>query len=110
MAFDQTGSRAVLFGVHSYQHLPTLDGVRHNVPALRDRLTAREAGGFAGEHCVAVPANSAPQTFLDAVQEAADHASGLLLVYYAGHGHFGRDGRALLLGTQASRPDRPHHS
>ncbi|MGW7383996.1 caspase, EACC1-associated type [Streptomyces sp. NPDC054794] len=110
MALEQTGSRAVLFGVHAYQHLSALDGVRHNVPALRDRLTAQEAGGFAGEHCVAVPANSAPQAFLDAVQEAADHARGLLLVYYAGHGHFGRDGRALLLGTQASRPDRPHHS
>ncbi|WP_328873491.1 tetratricopeptide repeat protein [Streptomyces sp. NBC_00287] len=110
MAVDQSGSRAVLFGVHAYQHLPALDGVRHNVPALRDLLTAHEAGGFAGEHCVAVPANSTPGVLLDAVQDAADHARGLLLVYYAGHGHFGRDGRALLLGTQASRPDRPHHS
>ncbi|MBC2900843.1 caspase, EACC1-associated type [Streptomyces cupreus] len=110
MAVEQSGSRAVLFGVHAYQHLPALDGVRHNVPALRDLLTAREAGGFAGEHCVAVPANSTPTALLDAVQDAADHARGLLLVYYAGHGHFGRDGRALLLATQASRPDRPHHS
>ncbi|MER6672908.1 tetratricopeptide repeat protein [Streptomyces sp. NPDC000983] len=110
MTVDQSGSRAVLFGVHAYDHLPPLDGVRHNVPALRDLLTAAEVGGFAGEHCVAVPANSTPAALLDAVQDAADHARDLLLVYYAGHGHFGRDGRSLLLGTQASRPDRPHHS
>ncbi|WP_346137951.1 caspase, EACC1-associated type [Streptomyces coeruleofuscus] len=107
---DQAASRAVLFGVHAYQHLPALDGVRHNVPTLRNLLTAKEAGGLAGEHCVAVPANSTPAVLLDAVQDAADHARGLLLVYYAGHGHFGRDGRTLLLGTEASRPDRPHHS
>ncbi|MBQ1088211.1 tetratricopeptide repeat protein [Streptomyces sp. B93] len=107
---DQTGSRAVLFGVHAYQHLPGLDGVRHNVPALRDLLVAPDVGVFAGEHCVAVPANGTPQLLLDAVQDAADHARDLLLVYYAGHGHFGRDSRGLLLGTEASRPDRPHHS
>lgn len=110
MAVEQSGSRAVLFGVHAYDHLSALDGVRHNVPALRDLLTAPEVGGFAGEHCVAIPANSTPVAFLDAVQDAADHARDLLLVYYAGHGHFGRHGRALLLGTQASRSDRPHHS
>ncbi|MFD4504445.1 tetratricopeptide repeat protein, partial [Streptomyces sp. NPDC058457] len=110
MALEQSGPRAVLFGVHAYQHLPALDGVRHNVPALRDLLTAKEVGGLAGEHCVAVPANSAPTVLLDAVQDAAEHARDLLLVYYAGHGHFGRDGRTLSLGTQASRPDRPHHS
>ncbi|CAL9452583.1 caspase, EACC1-associated type [Streptomyces sp. enrichment culture] len=110
MTVEQSGSRAVLFGVHAYDHLPALDGVRHNVPALRDLLTAPEVGGFAGEHCVAVPANSTPAALLDAVQDAADHAQDLLLVYYAGHGHFGRDGRALFLGTQASRSDRPHHS
>ncbi len=101
MRVEQSGSRAVLFGVHAYDHLPALDGVRHNVPALRDLLTAPEVGGFAGEHCVAVPANSTPTALLDAVQDAAVHATGLLLVYYAGHGHFGRDGRGLLLATQA---------
>ncbi|GGV73123.1 caspase, EACC1-associated type [Streptomyces massasporeus] len=110
MTLDQSGSRAVLFGVHAYQHLANLDGVRHNVPALRDLLIADDAGGFSGEHCVAVPANSTPQDLLDAVQDAADHARELLVVYYAGHGHFGRDGRSLLLGTEASRSDRPHRS
>ena len=96
MILDQSGSRAVLFGVHAYQHLAGLDGVRHNVSALRDLLIADDAGGFAGEHCVAVPANSTPQGLLDAVQDAADHARELLLVYYAGHGHFGRGWAAIL--------------
>lgn len=110
MPLRQSGARAVLFGVHSYQHLSDLPGVSHNVPALRDLLLSDAVGGFAGEHCAAIRANSSPSTVLDAVQDAADCATDLLLIYYAGHGHFGRDGKSLLLGTEASRRDRPHHS
>ncbi|MGI5400136.1 caspase, EACC1-associated type [Streptomyces sp. CA-135486] len=111
MSADATaGSRAVLFGVHAYQHLGELDGVRHNVPALSKLLTAAEVGGLAGAHCVEVPADSTPGILLDALQDAADDARDLLLVYYAGHGHFGRDGRSLHLATTASHVQRPHHS
>ncbi|MFI8521358.1 tetratricopeptide repeat protein [Streptomyces sp. NPDC085481] len=103
-------SRAVLFGVHAYRHLGALDGVRHNTPALTALLTADDVGGLDPAHCVTVPADSAPGVFLDAVQDAADEARDLLLVYYAGHGHFGRDGQSLLLATHASHLQRHHHS
>ncbi|MFH9726978.1 tetratricopeptide repeat protein [Streptomyces sp. NPDC017254] len=103
-------SRAVLFGVHAYLHQPDLQGVRHNAPALNDLLVAEDVGGLDPAHCVTVPPDSTAVDFLDAVQDAADQARDLLLVYYAGHGHFGRDGRRLLLSTRASRPARPFHS
>ncbi|MFH8582080.1 tetratricopeptide repeat protein [Streptomyces zaomyceticus] len=103
-------SRAVLFGVHDYLHQPDLQGVRHNTPALHELLVAKDVGGLDPAHCVTVPPDSTAVDFLDAVQDAAEQAGELLLVYYAGHGHFGRDGRRLLLSTRASRPTRPFHS
>lgn len=103
-------SRAVLFGVHAYRHLPGLDGVGHNAPALRSLLVAEDVGGLDPAHCVTVPPDSTAAGFLDAVQDAADEAHDLLLVYYAGHGHFGRDGTQLMLSTRASRSARPFHS
>ncbi|MFF8379669.1 tetratricopeptide repeat protein [Streptomyces sp. NPDC015661] len=103
-------SRAVLFGVHAYRHLAALDGVRHNAPALRSLLVADDLGGLDPAHCVTVPPDSTAAGFLDAVQDAADEADDLLLVYYAGHGHVGRDDKQLLLSTRESRKARPFHS
>lgn len=84
--------------------------MRHNVPALRALLTAVDVGGLDEAHCVTVPADSTSGILLDAVQDAADEAEDLLLVYYSGHGHYGRDGRSLLLATHASHAQRHHHS
>ncbi|MGW7456095.1 caspase, EACC1-associated type, partial [Streptomyces sp. NPDC054787] len=107
---ETPASRAVLFGVHAYDHFPDLDGVRNNVPALRAQLTDVAVGGLADEHCVGLPADSTPGTVLDAVQIAAEEARDLLLVYYAGHGHFHRDGESLLLSTKTSHTKSPHRS
>lgn len=103
-------SRAVLIGVHDFEHLPALDGVRHNIPALRARLTDPLVGGLAERHCYAVAADCRPADVLDAVQTAADEATNLLLVYYAGHGLFDRDGHSLLLGTRTAHHASPHRS
>ncbi|MFF3312250.1 caspase family protein [Streptomyces sp. NPDC002952] len=108
---EAAGSRAVLFGVHSFKRLGDLDGVRHNVAALRELLIASDVGGFAEENCVAVPPDSAPNALLDAVQDATEEATHLVLIYYAGHGHFGgQSGQSLLLATAASDLRRPYHS
>ncbi|MCX4993554.1 caspase family protein [Streptomyces sp. NBC_00568] len=104
-------SRAVLLGVHTYQHLGALTGVRHNVPTLRNLLTAEDVGGLPDANCVSVPDDSGPNDFLDALNDAALEANHMLLVYYAGHGQIGgKDGRSLLLTTVKSRPGRPYHS
>ncbi|MET9235676.1 caspase family protein [Streptomyces cellulosae] len=107
---EAAASRAVLFGVHDFKHLNALDGIRHNAPALRKILTTDDVGGLSDTHCVVVPPDSTQGDVLDAVYDAAAEAEHLLLVYYAGHGHFGGDGRHLLLATAASHLQRSHHS
>ncbi|RLV70984.1 peptidase C14 caspase catalytic subunit p20 [Streptomyces sp. CBMAI 2042] len=103
-------SRAVLFGVHAYDELSALDGVRHNVPTLLPLLTSKDVGGLAEEDCTVVPHGASQQKLLDALQDAADEATDLLLVYYAGHGHFGGRDRTFHLATQASSVRRAYHS
>ncbi|MGC4916844.1 caspase, EACC1-associated type, partial [Streptomyces albogriseolus] len=103
-------SRAVLFGVHDFTELPPLDGVRHNVPALRALLTSADVGGLAEEDCAVVPPEGTQQQLLDALHDAAQEATDLLLVYYAGHGHFGGRDRSFLLATRESSGKRPYHS
>lgn len=41
---------------------------------------------------------------------AADEASDLLLIYFAGHGHYSRDGQDLLLATKESSHRHGYHS
>ncbi|MGW9593918.1 caspase, EACC1-associated type [Streptomyces chartreusis] len=103
------GSRAVLFGVHAFTHFPDLEGVSRNIPALLAQLTDPEAGALPEENCVVVPAQSEHGRILDAVCQAAEEADDLLLIYYAGHGHFDRAG-ALLLATETSSRTRLHRS
>ncbi|CAL9454191.1 caspase family protein [Streptomyces sp. Tu 3180] len=103
-------SRAVLFGVHDFSELTRLDGVRHNVPALRELLTSADIGGLAEEDCTVVPHDGTQQQLLDALHDAAQEATDLLLVYYAGHGHFGGRDRSFLLATRDSSGRRPYHS
>ncbi|MEV8434919.1 caspase, EACC1-associated type [Streptomyces chartreusis] len=103
------GSRGVLIGVHAFTHFPNLEGVSRNIPALRAQLTDPEVGTLPEEDCLVLPANSEQGRILDAVCQAAEEADELLLVYYAGHGHFDRSG-GLLLATEASSNTRRHHS
>ncbi|MFD5680915.1 caspase, EACC1-associated type [Streptomyces bacillaris] len=103
-------SRAVLFGVHAYDELSALDGVRHNVPTLLPLLTSKDVGGLAEKDCTVVPHDASQQELLDALHDAAAEATDLLLVYYAGHGHFGGRDRSFFLATRASSVRRAYHS
>ncbi|MFJ7955796.1 caspase domain-containing protein [Streptomyces sp. NPDC096319] len=102
-------SRAVLFGVHEFQHFGALPGVLHNVPALLDVLTAPDICSLPSECCATVPPDAPPSALLDALHDAAEKAEHLLFVYYAGHGHHGDNGN-LLLATAASHVQRTYHS
>lgn len=110
MTSDGGRSRAVVFGVHDFSELPRLDGVRHNVPALRELLTSDDVGGLAEQDCSVVAHDGTQQQMLDALHDAAQEAVDLLLVYYAGHGHFGGRDRSFFLATRDSSGQRPYHS
>ncbi|MFF0160296.1 caspase family protein [Streptomyces sp. NPDC005263] len=103
-------SRAVLLGVHDYEAFPRLDGVAKNIPALLDQLTDPGMEALRREDCDVLPAYSSQNDFLGAVCTAAEEASDLLLVYYAGHGHYSRDGQELLLATKQSSHQRTFYS
>ncbi|MFJ4468863.1 caspase family protein [Streptomyces sp. NPDC089424] len=110
MTSDGRRSRAVLFGVHEFRELACLDGVRHNIPVLRELLTSEDVGGLTEEDCTVVAHDGTQQQLLDALHSAAREATDLLLVYYAGHGHFGGRDRSFLLATRESSGQRPYHS
>ncbi|MFD8012534.1 caspase family protein [Streptomyces sp. NPDC058955] len=103
-------SRAVLLGVHEFGGFPRLDGVAKNVPGLIEQLTHPERGLLRQADCEILPADSKRDRFLAAVSAAAEEASDLLLVYYAGHGHHPRGGQGLLLATKESSHGRKYHS
>ncbi|MFF5764631.1 caspase family protein [Streptomyces tanashiensis] len=102
-------SRAVFFGVHDYQELPALAGVAKNIPALLEQLTDPKLEALRREDCHHLAAGSARNDFLAAVSNAADEATDLLLVYYAGHGQYSRNGE-LLLATKESSYGRDFYS
>ncbi|GGY14864.1 caspase, EACC1-associated type [Streptomyces djakartensis] len=103
-------SRAVFFGVHDFDGFPKLEGVRKNIPALRAQLTDPEMDAIRWEDCNVLPADSSRDAFLAAVHTAAQEASDLLLVYYAGHGHHLPDGQDLLLATKKSSHNQDFYS
>lgn len=85
--------------------LADLPAVKENVAGLWRRLTHSGTGVLAPEHCeVADPAAS---TDLGrAIGRAADEATDLLLIYYAGHGLVDDWGR-LYLATHATQSQAP---
>ncbi|MFI1851208.1 caspase family protein [Streptomyces sp. NPDC020480] len=83
---DPATSRAVLIGVHDFEHLPPLKSVANNLNRLRDALTDPELWGLPKEHCTVLRQPQYGVQVVDAIAEAVDKAEDTLFVYYAGHG------------------------
>ncbi|QMU67205.1 caspase family protein [Streptacidiphilus sp. P02-A3a] len=98
-------SRAVLIGVSGYENLPGLPGVANNLEALSAVLTSPSGWSLADQHCTVIREPATQTDVLDAVHLAADQAEDALLVYFAGHGLIGPDGR-LYLGLPGVRNGR----
>ncbi|WP_433685398.1 caspase, EACC1-associated type [Nocardia sp. CA-119907] len=94
-------SRAVLIGTARYTHLAAIPAATANVTDLADVLT-RPGAAFTTGQCVTVldPDRTGVG---NEVGRAARGASGLLLVYYTGHGLLDRRGR-LHLAVPGSDP------
>lgn len=110
--FDPRGkaNQALLVGVYHYDHAPDLPGVRHNLGELFDALLS---GGLFGTGEITPVSPARSSEFLTRLDEAAQKAGGLLLLYFAGHGRLSHDGSELFLtfGTSRRLPgDEPHYS
>jgi hypothetical protein len=101
--YDPRGkaNRALLVGVYRYEHSENLPGVKHNLGELYSALMDGDV--FGSEEVVPISPDKRIH-FLDRLEEAAEHARGLLLLYFAGHGRLSRDGSDLFLAVGESRP------
>ncbi|WP_436771181.1 caspase, EACC1-associated type [Yinghuangia sp. YIM S09857] len=103
---DPRSSGAVLIGTHTYDHLPDLPAVAHNLRALRAALIDPLVWGLPDGHCTVVEQPGSADDVLEAVAEAASAASDLLLVYFAGHGLLSPVDDGLDLALRGSRHDQ----
>ncbi|WP_372669521.1 caspase family protein [Amycolatopsis kentuckyensis] len=106
---DPKRSRVVLAGSSRYRDpgLPDLDSVRNNLSGLARVLHDPEVWGVAPEHCKIVLDPAEPGDLIDPVSAAAEEATDMLLVYYAGHGLTNRAGD-LYLTVAKSVPGKPY--
>ncbi|MFJ5924366.1 caspase domain-containing protein [Kitasatospora sp. NPDC092948] len=102
----------MLIGVDRFPDEPglaDLPAVRANVASLRRCLTDPRTGVLDAGNCEVVDPRASVAEIGRAVGRAADEASDLLLIYYAGHGLVDDRGR-LYLGTSATRTGSPKYS
>ncbi|MFF9685904.1 substrate-binding domain-containing protein [Streptomyces sp. NPDC014623] len=109
--------RAVLIGVEHYAgNRNDLPAVTTNLRLMREALTAGSTGVLGPEDLVVVPANGGPTAGVDPLQvravltAARKEVTGLLVVYFAGHGIVRPDGSDLnLMFTESGvTRDRQH--
>ncbi|MGO1020814.1 caspase family protein [Streptomyces rubiginosohelvolus] len=95
---------AVLIGVSDYQEMAPVQSIANNLESLQDVMV--RSLGIPSEHVFVVknPESSADvHEAVDRAAEAADPASGALLVYFAGHGWTDSRGRLALGLVRSSR-------
>lgn len=110
--FDPRGraNRALLVGVYHYEHTDDLFGVRHNLGEMFEALLN---GGLFGTSEIDTISPARSSEFLSRLDQAAEQAHGLLLLYFSGHGRLSHDGSELFLTFGKSRRlpgDEPHYS
>lgn len=95
---DGPRSRVVLVGTSRYDddRLPDLPAVQQNIEDLAAVLTSAAGAGIPARNCESLIDVGDPGMIWPVLQDAADHAADLLLVYYAGHGVLDPRGRLYL--------------
>ncbi|MBV1941868.1 TIR domain-containing protein [Streptomyces sp. BV286] len=108
-AADWSTGASVLVGVHTYQELSNQPAIKGNLADLGKLLTT--SFGIPYDRCTTVDNPSDPRVIIDTIERAGQATafdSGMLLVYYAGHGiPHPRTGQ-LLLSVADSRAFSPH--
>jgi hypothetical protein len=102
------GSRAVLVGVSAYEYaeFPPIRAARNSLEAMRSLLSDPVLCAWPPEW-ITVIANPISATGLATqIADLAESTTGVLLLYYAGHGVLSASGE-LCLTVTSTRPDRP---
>jgi caspase domain-containing protein len=102
------GSRAVLVGVSAYEYaeFPPIRAARNSLGAMSSLLSDPALCGWPPEW-ITVIANPISATGLATqIADLAEGTTGVLLLYYAGHGVLSASGE-LCLTVTSTRPDRP---
>ena len=101
-------SRAVLVGVSAYEYaeFPPIRAARNSLEAMSSLLSDPALCAWPPE-CITVIANPISAAALATqIADLAESTTGVLLLYYAGHGVLSASGE-LCLTVTATRPDRP---
>ncbi|WP_327380759.1 caspase family protein [Streptomyces sp. NBC_01207] len=83
---NPAASRALLIGVHTYQHLEQLLPVRNNLTGLAATLRDERVWGLPLENVTVLEQPKNRKAVVDGIIDANRKASGTLLIYYSGHG------------------------
>lgn len=102
------GPRAVLIGVSAYEHaeFPPIRAARNSTQAMYDLLSDPALCGWAAEQITVISNPGSAENLADQIADLAESTTGVLLLYYVGHGVLS-DAGELCLTVTATRPDRP---
>jgi hypothetical protein len=102
------GSRAVLVGVSAYEYaeFPPIRAARNSVEAMRSLLADQALCGWPPEWITVIANPISAASLATQVADLAEGTTGVLLLYYVGHGVLSASGE-LCLTVTSTRPDRP---
>jgi len=102
------GSRAVLVGVSAYEYaeFPPIRSARNNLEAMCSLLADPALCGWPPEWITVIANPISGVDLATQIADLAESTTGVLLLYYAGHGVLSASGE-LCLTVTSTRPDRP---
>src|SRR6202020_1489179 len=105
------GSSAILAGVSAYEYaeLPPIRAARNSLQAMRSMLADPELCGWPRDQLRVIANPLTAEELKAEIAEVAAATTGVLLLYYVGHGVLSADGE-LCLTVTATHPDRPEAS
>ncbi len=109
---DARRSRVVLVGSSTYDNFPAIPAVTNNLTALRDVLIDPDRWGLDPDACRVVHNPETTRDVHTVIRRAAAQVdvSGLLLLYFAGHGVIDPDTGVLHLAVGQTMPDSAYSS
>ncbi|MFB8203131.1 caspase, EACC1-associated type [Kitasatospora purpeofusca] len=102
------GSHALLIGVPDYEHpeFPPVPAARTSLQAMGDLLRDGALCGWEDHQVTVIDTVSSADELAVQVADVAERTTGILLLYYVGHGMLSPSGE-LCLVMPGTRPDRP---